>query len=50
MTARTKEFVLNSLDQYEAYDGLSMSQWAPLRDVAAKVKRLASLNPLMPTK
>jgi hypothetical protein len=50
MTTRQREFALNCFDQNDAYGGLSSSQWASLRDLAAKVKRLASLNPLMPAK
>ena len=49
MTTRQREFALNCLDQNEAYGGLSSAQWGALRDLAAKVKRLASLNPLVPT-
>jgi hypothetical protein len=49
MTSRQKEFALNCFDQYQAYGGLSSPQWSALRDLAAKVKRLASLNPLVPT-
>jgi hypothetical protein len=50
MTTRQREFALNCFDQNDAYGGLSLSQWTSLRDLPAKVKRLASLNPLMPTK
>ena len=36
MTTRQREFALNCFDQNDAYGGLSLSQWASLRDLAAQ--------------